>query len=142
MHRPLTLRRGTRYRYLAMSMINRMNSRSYLLDLLSGDASPALREEILRRDGRICHYCGGFAWEVDHLVPRRQGGLTIPSNLVAACGPCNRKKGNRTPVQWEAAKRRQAAQMATLRKPRLRRARRVRGRGRPYLAELFRASQS
>jgi hypothetical protein len=31
------------------------------------------------------------------LSQKKQGGLDSWENLVAACQPCNRKKGNRTP---------------------------------------------
>ena len=29
----------------------------------------------------------------DHLIPRANGGKTCFENVVAACGPCNSKKG-------------------------------------------------
>jgi 5-methylcytosine-specific restriction endonuclease McrA len=31
------------------------------------------------------------------VVPRSRGGATSWENVVTACGPCNRRKGNRTP---------------------------------------------
>jgi len=34
---------------------------------------------------------------VDHVIPRARGGEDTWENLVAACLPCNNKKGNRTP---------------------------------------------
>ena len=34
---------------------------------------------------------------VDHVIPRSRGGLSEWDNIVAACAPCNRRKGNRTP---------------------------------------------
>lgn len=59
-----------------------------------------------------CHYCGRLgvvtwfrlasgrpsAWvhfehELDHVTPEALGGLSIASNLVLACRPCNRSKG-------------------------------------------------
>ena len=41
-----------------------------------------------------CQYCGGFATEADHFIPRSKGGSDWSSNLVAACGPCNRAAGD------------------------------------------------
>jgi len=56
-----------------------------------------LRFEILRRDSHACRYCGAKAphaeLEVDHVIPRHHGGSDDPSNLTAACKPCNRSKG-------------------------------------------------
>jgi 5-methylcytosine-specific restriction endonuclease McrA len=53
-----------------------------------------------RRDGGRCGYCGG-AWAdtVDHIVPRSRGGATDWENTVLACGPCNTRKRDRTPVE-------------------------------------------
>ncbi|WP_343233202.1 HNH endonuclease signature motif containing protein [Miltoncostaea oceani] len=53
------------------------------------------RAQILTRDGHRCSYCGGPATQVDHVIPRAVGGTDEPGNLVAACGPCNRRKGGR-----------------------------------------------
>jgi hypothetical protein len=54
---------------------------------------------VLRRDRHACAYCGRKATTVDHVVPRCQGGPTTWANLVAACFPCNQRKGGRTPAQ-------------------------------------------
>lgn len=72
---------------------------------------PVLRLAALRREHWICRYCGAPATEVDHVLPRAQGGLTMLPNLAASCRPCNRSKGDRTPEEWqrdEAAKRLEA----------------------------------
>jgi len=53
------------------------------------------RERILRRDGYICQYCAQEADTVDHVIPRRLGGLDSDDNLVAACQRCNYSKGGR-----------------------------------------------
>jgi 5-methylcytosine-specific restriction endonuclease McrA len=53
------------------------------------------RERILRRDGFICQYCAQEADTVDHVIPRRLGGLDSDDNLVAACQRCNYSKGGR-----------------------------------------------
>lgn len=51
-----------------------------------------LRLRILKRDNHTCVYCGAPATEVDHVTPVSRGGSHSPSNLVAACTPCNQRK--------------------------------------------------
>lgn len=61
------------------------------------------RRNIFYRDGYQCQYCHrrlpARELTCDHVVPRSQGGVTSWENLVTACGPCNRRKGGRTPEQ-------------------------------------------
>ena len=45
---------------------------------------------------------------IDHVVPKSRGGPDTWENLVAACVPCNNRKGNRTPEE---------AQMKLARRP-------------------------
>jgi hypothetical protein len=63
--------------------------------------SRRLRYEILRRDNHACRYCGATAPEtpltVDHVIPTALGGTDEPTNLVAACGPCNSGKSATPP---------------------------------------------
>jgi len=56
------------------------------------------KREILRRDEFTCQYCGNHTpyLTIDHIVPRRLGGIHTWDNLVAACPPCNHRKGGRT----------------------------------------------
>jgi 5-methylcytosine-specific restriction endonuclease McrA len=56
------------------------------------------KREILRRDNYICQYCGQSPsyLTIDHVIPRRLGGQHSWDNLVAACPPCNHRKGGRT----------------------------------------------
>ncbi len=62
---------------------------------------PLSRRTVLARDMYTCQYCGAQPGRaeltVDHIVPRSRGGPTTWENVVTACGPCNRRKGNRTP---------------------------------------------
>ena len=59
---------------------------------------PLSRRNILLRDGYTCQFthCGARATTIDHLLPRSRGGGDSWDNLVAACGTCNTRKGNRT----------------------------------------------
>ena len=60
---------------------------------------PLNRRAIFLRDGHSCQYCSRPAENVDHVVPRSQGGEHIWENVVASCRRCNSKKGGRTPSQ-------------------------------------------
>lgn len=64
---------------------------------------PLSRRTVLARDLYTCQYCGTQPGRteltIDHVVPRSRGGGTNWENVVAACGPCNRRKGNRTPEE-------------------------------------------
>jgi len=70
-----------------------LTRRSSLTSRGSTRAWRRTRAAVLARDGRRCRYCGKWANTVDHVVPRARGGTDQPSNLVAACWPCNRDKG-------------------------------------------------
>ena len=61
---------------------------------------PLMKTAVMQRDHRVCRYCGARATEIDHVEPWAHGGLTVLSNLVASCQPCNRSKGDRTPEEW------------------------------------------
>ena len=55
------------------------------------------RFNVFLRDHFCCQYCRGKFTRgeltFDHVVPRVEGGQTCWSNIVAACEPCNTKKG-------------------------------------------------
>jgi 5-methylcytosine-specific restriction endonuclease McrA len=59
------------------------------------------RKAVLARDAWTCQYCGSqrSGLTVDHVIPRSRGGKSVWENIVAACGPCNRRKGNRLPIE-------------------------------------------
>lgn len=60
------------------------------------------RRNVMLRDGHSCVYCGasaGVKLTIDHVVPRSRGGRSTWDNVVTACGPCNRRKGDRTPEE-------------------------------------------
>lgn len=59
------------------------------------------KTKLCRRDRFTCAYCGQRFLERDlqceHIVPESRGGRATWMNLVAACGPCNLAKADRTP---------------------------------------------
>ncbi|MGB3754203.1 MAG: HNH endonuclease [Parerythrobacter sp.] len=58
------------------------------------------RFNLFLRDRFACQYCGATGnLTFDHVIPRRLGGKTTWENIATACGPCNMKKGGRTPMQ-------------------------------------------
>jgi hypothetical protein len=58
---------------------------------------PFSKRAVLRRDKHLCAYCGGKATTVDHIMPKWQGNALTWMNAIAACQPCNHKKGGRSP---------------------------------------------
>lgn len=56
---------------------------------------PFSKRGVLRRDGFVCAYCGGKASTVDHVKPKSKGYPASWENSVAACQPCNNKKGDK-----------------------------------------------
>jgi 5-methylcytosine-specific restriction endonuclease McrA len=70
------------------------------------------RNNIYCRDKDTCQYCGHqlprIDLNLDHVIPRDQGGKSTWDNLVCSCIDCNSRKANRTPEQ---------AHMKLLRKP-------------------------
>jgi len=58
------------------------------------------RQNIYRRDGHKCQYCGSRSnLTLDHVIPLSKSGNTSWENLVTACKKCNAKKGDFTPKE-------------------------------------------
>jgi 5-methylcytosine-specific restriction endonuclease McrA len=61
------------------------------------------RAQVFLRDRHTCQYCYKTLpkqrLNLDHVIPRAQGGKTTWENVVASCLHCNWKKGGRTPAQ-------------------------------------------
>jgi 5-methylcytosine-specific restriction endonuclease McrA len=53
------------------------------------------RRAVFARDNWTCQYCGKAAENVDHVIPRSQGGGHTWENVVASCRRCNARKENR-----------------------------------------------
>lgn len=55
------------------------------------------RFNLFLRDEFTCQYCGSKGdMTFDHVIPRTRGGRTTWENVVAACGPCNLRKGSKS----------------------------------------------
>lgn len=55
------------------------------------------RFNLFLRDEFRCQYCGStHDLTFDHVIPRAQGGVTSWENVVAACAPCNLRKGSKS----------------------------------------------
>ncbi|WP_269524411.1 HNH endonuclease [Coraliomargarita parva] len=83
------------------------------------------RQNLFERDNYRCQYCGNNFEEhqlnMDHVIPRDQGGRTSWENIVTSCIKCNSRKANRLPHQ---------ANMHLIRKP-------ERPRWRPFVSSLI-----
>lgn len=71
------------------------------------ERSAGLKMELLRLQGGICLYKGTplvetalDEYEIDHIVPRSQGGPDAAVNYILTTRTANDEKGNRTPFQW------------------------------------------
>mgnify|MGYP000945518126 CR=1 FL=1 len=89
----------------------------WVIVLMALDRNPGMevrfsRQNVFLRDENTCQYCGRTLprsqLNLDHVIPRSQGGATTWENVVCSCIACNLKKGGRTPEQ---------AGMRLLRKP-------------------------
>ncbi|RPJ41395.1 MAG: HNH endonuclease [Deltaproteobacteria bacterium] len=92
----------------AIGLVDRMMKVPRVILLVAYDRVPKRRvrfsrHNIFARDKNACQYCGKrFATSdlnLDHVVPRSQGGITSWENVVCSCHRCNRLKGGLTPVQ-------------------------------------------
>ena len=68
------------------------------------DVTPGFsKSKLLKRDRYTCAYCGGLfkdqGLQCEHILPVSRGGAWSWTNLVAACGDCNGRKGARTPEE-------------------------------------------
>lgn len=58
---------------------------------------------VFLRDDFTCQYCCErfpvSELTIDHVLPRHYGGKTLWSNVVAACAPCNVRRGHNTSIR-------------------------------------------
>ncbi|AML52545.1 MULTISPECIES: HNH endonuclease [Falsihalocynthiibacter] len=80
------------------SMEIRVPSVVVLKEYVRPKASVAFtRFNLFLRDEFKCQYCGARGdLTFDHVIPRAAGGITSWQNVVAACSPCNLKKGSKS----------------------------------------------
>ena len=66
----------------------------------------AMRKVALRDCGQRCVYCASpldaHTATLDHVLPLARGGAHDAENVVVACGPCNRLKGDLLPQEFFA----------------------------------------
>jgi 5-methylcytosine-specific restriction endonuclease McrA len=71
-----------------------------------GHLKRAIKHAMMRDCGRRCVYCAApldfDIATIDHVFPLARGGIHSPGNLVAACGRCNRLKGDMLPTEFFA----------------------------------------
>ena len=79
----------------AMKMPSVVSLKSYV----KPSRNPAFtRFNVFLRDRFQCQYCGTPEdLTFDHVMPRHCGGATTWENVVAACSPCNLRKGGMLP---------------------------------------------
>jgi len=75
-----------------------------LKDYVKRDQTPTFsRYNVYLRDNFTCQYCGcefeTRALTFDHVIPRHHGGVSSWTNVVAACSPCNHRKGSKLPAE-------------------------------------------
>jgi len=90
----------------AVGLVGRRIRVPRVIVLLAYERTPRARVRFSRfniyaRDENTCQYCGvrlpRADLNLDHVVPRSQGGATSWDNVVCSCVPCNLRKGGRTP---------------------------------------------
>lgn len=54
---------------------------------------------VCARQSNRCYYCNRVSRQLtrDHRVPLSKGGTDSIANIVAACRPCNSRKGTKVP---------------------------------------------
>jgi 5-methylcytosine-specific restriction endonuclease McrA len=91
-----------------IGLVNRVIKIPRVILLIAYDRVPKRRirfsrHNIFARDKNTCQYCGKvFSRQdlnLDHVVPRSQGGISTWENVVCSCHECNRRKGGKTPEQ-------------------------------------------
>lgn len=58
-------------------------------------------EKVKLSTGKICNYCGESQnLALDHIFPKKYGGLDVAENLIFACKSCNSSKGKKDMIEW------------------------------------------
>jgi len=92
----------------SVGLIDRMIRVPRVILLLTYDRVPRRqvrfsRFNVYARDRNTCQYCGvrfpRSDLNLDHVIPRSQGGTSHWENVVCSCHVCNRRKGGCTPTE-------------------------------------------
>lgn len=63
-----------------------------------------IADALKERPFLVCFYCHKRVDQeritLDHKIPKSRGGLTVRSNLVLSCKPCNNTKANLTTEEY------------------------------------------
>jgi hypothetical protein len=74
-------------------------SKKIIINGVKTPISGPLRHEVFKRDRYRCCDCGATkdenTLEIDHIIPKSQGGKDVLDNLQTLCKTCNRSKHNR-----------------------------------------------
>lgn len=67
-----------------------------------------VREYLLEKWGRECAYCADkdVPLQIEHIVPKANGGSNRISNLTLSCDPCNKEKGKQSLADFFATSKR------------------------------------
>ena len=58
-------------------------------------------EKVKLKTGQKCNYCGSTEkLALDHIFPKRYGGIDNADNLILACRSCNSSKGAKDLMEW------------------------------------------
>lgn len=60
----------------------------------------AIRREVLKEQGKTCHFCEDPTEYLCHDLPKCRGGTTEKRNLLVCCKPCRQDKGELTAVEY------------------------------------------
>lgn len=89
--------------YLEISSILGVSGPVFGAEYFTKQSVYADRMILYARDRNLCAYCGTHFENkdltIDHVLPKSKGGKNTWTNCVAACKPCNLRKGSKTPEQ-------------------------------------------
>jgi 5-methylcytosine-specific restriction endonuclease McrA len=76
------------------------------------ESFPSEIQELMRRDGTRCLWCGAQLgirlddWTRDHVIARSRGGKTVAQNLILSCRRCNSRRKSKSALAFLAEQKR------------------------------------